>query len=60
MSAIDTGRLLDLYIGIHERHAEPSRSRRPIDDLPAPIMPTSTIERAASAATMAATGGAVR
>ena len=34
----------------------PSRSatRRPIDDLPAPIMPTSTAERRPSAATMAA------
>ena len=33
----------------------PSRaaSRRPIDDLPAPIMPTSTSERAPSAATIA-------
>ena len=34
----------------------PSRAakRRPIEDLPAPIMPTSTTERAPSAATIAA------
>ena len=36
----------------------PSRSatRRPIEVLPAPIMPTSTAERQPSAATMAASG----
>ncbi len=39
----------------------PSRlaSRRPIEDLPAPIMPTSTTERAPSAATMAGSGAAL-
>ena len=42
--------------------AMPSRSasRRPIEDLPAPIMPTSTTERAPSAATIAARIGGRR
>jgi hypothetical protein len=37
-----------------------SATRRPIDDLPAPIMPTSTIERRPSAAVTAASGLAAR
>jgi hypothetical protein len=40
------GRLLDLGIGVDERDTEQgAASRRPIDDLPTPIMPMSTIER---------------
>ena len=44
------GGLLDLRIGVHEGIPRRAASRRPIDDLPTPIMPTSTMERRSRAA----------
>ena len=52
------GRDLDLGIGINEGNDKRAASLRPTDDLPAPIMPTNTIERPSRAVRTGPAGGA--